>query len=348
MINVLVVDDSATARSEIARILESDADIKVIGSADDGAEAVKMAERMAPDVITMDVLMPNMDGFEATRQILQCHAIPIIIVSSSSRLDHAQKTFQALEAGAVAVLSKPASREDDGLAQELIRMVKLMAEVKVVTRRYPRQNGTPLSCSPPSSFAEPLKDDKICLIAIGASAGGPQAIEAILTLLKKPIPLPILIAQHIASGFVEGLCRWLSEKSGAPVFTATHGQEIHAGRIYLAPDGHHLGVSSDGRCRLSPAKDKLSACPSVAHLFQSVSQAYQHRAIGVLLSGMGKDGAEQLHAMRQQGALTIAQDEQSALIFGMPGEAVKLGGAQYVLSPEAIAMRLDKIMADNE
>lgn len=339
MIRVLVVDDSVVARTVLRRILNSDPEITVAGEAADGHQAVELAERLHPDLITMDIEMPRMNGFEATRRILEHLPIPILIVSSSSQLSEAEKSFRAIEAGALAILSKPGPAPTDNLGVQLLRMIKIMAKVKVVTRRYPKIQNTieEKGHRPHHETVPPERHEKI--VAIGASAGGPQALAVLLHRIAG-IPAPVLIAQHIARGFCEGLARWLAEKSGMVVRIARHGEQVVPGQVYLAPDGYHLGVSFRRVINLSPAADTDKVCPSIAHLFHSALDAYGQRATGVVLSGMGSDGARELLEMRGKGCLTFAQDEESAIIFGIPGEAVKIGAARYVLPPDKIADEL--------
>ena len=333
MIRVLVVDDSATVREYLAYLLGEDPSIEVVGTARDGLEAVDQAQRLKPDIIVMDVHMPRMNGYEATRQIMERAPTPIVMVSASSSRYEATQAFEALKAGALTVVEKPGGPDDPAQAESarrFVETVKLMAEVKVV-RRWPRRE-RPVPASPLSAKAE----RKIRVIAIGGSTGAPQVVADILARLPRDLAAPILIVQHIAPGFTEGFAEWLAQGTRLAVKLAEPGEATRPGTVYLAPEGSQTGITKDGRLRLTtePAEDGF--CPSASYLFQSVAEAYGRSAIGILLTGMGRDGAAGLKWLREAGGVTIAQDEETSVIFGMPGEAIRLGAAEHVLSPEQI------------
>ncbi|MEW6753274.1 MAG: chemotaxis-specific protein-glutamate methyltransferase CheB [Candidatus Latescibacterota bacterium] len=337
MIRVLVVEDSAVVRQFLVQLLEGAPDLGVAGTARDGAEAVEAALRLRPDVITMDINMPRLDGFEATRRIMETCPVPIVIVSGSWDTREVATTFRALEAGALAVLPRPSGLghlDHAATAAEFVNTVRLMSEVKVV-RRWPRAGwpaGAPAAPKPPG----PARPSPVGVVAIGASTGGPLALQAILTGLPRELAAPLLIVQHIASGFVQGLTEWLARTSGWPVHVAIHEEPLLPGHAYVAPDGLHLGADGAGRVALSTAAPENGLRPAVAHLFRSVRQAYGLRAVGVLLTGMGTDGAEELKAMKEHGAVTVVQDHDTCVVHGMPGEALRLGAADHVLPPERI------------
>jgi two-component system chemotaxis response regulator CheB len=306
-------------------------------------------ERIKPDVITMDVHMPKMNGFETTRRIMETHPTPIIIVSGTLDVAETASVFRAIEAGALAVLPRPSGighPEHEQSAADFVRTVKLMSEVKVV-RRWPqlRAGRTPPAASLSAQIEHRTAPTEIRLIAIGASTGGPPALRMILSGLPKDFPLPILIVQHIAAGFTQGFVEWLAQSSNLPVQLPVHGQQVVRGRVYVAPDGFHMTVASDGRIWLNSDEPENGLRPSVSCLFRSVAKAYGQSAIGVLLTGMGKDGAWELRLMKEQGAVTIAQDKETSVVHGMPGEAIRLGGATYVLPPEKISMMLTSLVA---
>jgi two-component system, chemotaxis family, protein-glutamate methylesterase/glutaminase len=344
MIRVLVVEDSPTVREFLIQILRSDPAIEVVGTAETGEEALEAVERLRPDIITMDIHMPKMNGFDATRRIMETHPIPIVIVSGAADATDTAKAFRAIESGALAVLSKPAGLGHPDHQQstaELVRTVKLMSEVKVV-RRWPR-------CRPPEEVPETSLCQGIRLrttqshpgiVAIGASTGGPPVLQTILAALPKNFPIPVLIVQHIAAGFTQGLVEWLAQSSSLSVHIPTHGQSVLPGHVYVAPDGLHMAVGADGRIQLRSDEPENGLRPSVACLFRSVAKAYGPSAVGVLLTGMGKDGAWELKLMKEQGAVTIAQDWETSVVHGMPGEAIRIEGATYVLSPEKIRLAL--------
>lgn len=340
MISVFIVEDSAVMQQFLEQILGSDPEIRVTGVASDGEQALAMLQSRKPDVITMDVHMPKMDGFEATRRIMESYPVPIVIVSASWHPREVEKTFEAMQAGALAVVQKPVGfghPDHAAMAKKLTETVKLMAEVKVV-RRSPARRRVPAISSLPLRAAGPVN-----IVAIGASTGGPPVLSTILSLLSKTFRPPLLIVQHIAENFLGGMADWLSKETSVPVHVATRGERPLPRHAYLAPDSHHMGVTADGCIALVDDAPEHSARPSVSYLFRSVNHAYGKTAIGVLLTGMGKDGASELKEMKDHGAVTIAQDKASAIVHGMPGEAIALGGATLVLSPERIAVVLNQI-----
>jgi two-component system, chemotaxis family, protein-glutamate methylesterase/glutaminase len=351
MIRVLVVEDSARVREFLLQILRSDPEIEVVGTAETGEEALEAVGRTRPDVVTMDVHMPKMNGFDATRRIMETHPTPIVIVSGTVDMADAAKAFRAIEAGALAVLQRPygvghpAHRKT---AAELVRTVKLMSEVKVI-RRWPRSRSAqiPPDASVCKEFRRKAAPTQVSLVAVGASTGGPPVLQSILAALPRDFSVPVLIVQHIAPGFTQGFADWLAQSSSLPIQIPLHGQTILPGHVYVAPDGFHMAVGPQGQIHLSTDEPENGLRPSVSHLFRSVAHAYGSRAVGVLLTGMGKDGAWELKLMKEQGAVTIAQDRDSSVVHGMPGEAIRVGGATYVLPPEKIRMALTSLVSAN-
>lgn len=335
IVKVLVVDDSAVTRELLVHILNSNSGIRVIGTAQNGEEALKAVQHEKPDVITMDIIMPKMDGFETTRSIMETNPMPIIIVTSSLNLREVGVSFRATEVGALTLVQKPKGighPSHDKDAKELIRTVKLMSEVKVVRRWPDRRKEAPVSGSAADAGK---KSDEISIVAIGASTGGPPVVRKILSGLPKDFPLPVLIVQHMAEGFVAGFVEWLNQTSAIPVHVAVHNAEAFGGHAYVAPDNVHMMVEKGRICLVNDGPEN-GLRPAVSYLFRSVTNAYGRRAVGILLTGMGKDGAAELKALREKGAITIAQDRESSVIFGMPGEAVTIDAARYILSPEEI------------
>jgi len=334
MIRVLLAEDSAVTREYLVYLLDQDPVLRVVGTAPNGLEAVKQAEQIKPDIIVMDVHMPVMNGFEATRKIMERVPAPIVMISASLSREETALTFEALSAGALTVVDKPGGLdhpEHAESARRLVQTVKLMAEVKVV-RRWPRRE-RPV---PPSPI--PTRPDrKIRLIAIGASTGGPPVLAQILRGLPPDLTVPVLIVQHIAPGFTEGLAEWLGQGTPLGVKVAQPGEAVRSGIVYLAPDRFQMGITKDGRIHLRGGPMADGFCPSASYLFESVAEGYGRSAIGILLTGMGRDGAAGLKRLREAGGATIAQDENTSVVFGMPQEAIRLGAAEYVLSPEQIA-----------
>jgi two-component system, chemotaxis family, protein-glutamate methylesterase/glutaminase len=339
-IRVLVVDDSQVARDLLVYLFNADARLQVIGTAEDGEQAVAMAQRLLPDVIAMDIHLPKMDGYEATRKIMETCPTRIVMVTATALPHEVAATFHALEAGALTVLAKPLGPAHPGYAQmadELLRTIRLMAEVQVV-RRWARKAS---AAAAGKMSREPLPRAEIRLVAIGASTGGPLVLQTILKRLPRTFCVPILIVQHISGGFSPGLAEWLGRTSGFPVRIPRYGEPAQPGIAYFAPDDLHLQITPDGRIALSNAPPEHGSRPAVSCLFRSVATAFGPNAVGVLLTGMGRDGARELKQMQDAGAVTIAQDKETAIVNGMPGEAVKLNAATYVLAPEDIASTLD-------
>lgn len=338
MIRTLIVDDSPSVRQFLRHIL-SEAGFEIAGEAADGARAVELAAALRPDVITMDISMPVLDGFAATRAIMETAPTPIVIVSGDWSPEEVSKTFDALGAGALAILPKPSFGAPDFQRQKehLVSTIRLMSEVKVV-RRHARaaqqtQHAVAARCG-----ARPE------LVAVGASTGGPQALGTILSGLPADFPAPLAVVQHISKGFLPGLIDWLARQSRLAICIAEDGQRMEPGRVYFAPDDHHLIVTADKTLRLSKGPPVNALRPSVGVLFGSVVGSLESRAVGVLLTGMGRDGAKELGLMRERGAVTIAQDERSSIVHGMPGEAIRLGAAAHILPIEAIAAKLTGVV----
>jgi two-component system, chemotaxis family, protein-glutamate methylesterase/glutaminase len=344
LIRVLVVDDSAVQRSMLINMLEAEGDLTVIGWATNGEDAIQLAARLKPDVITMDLRMPMMDGLQATRRIMQATPIPIVIVTASLSRDVHEVMGAAFQAGALAIVAKPmpgARNVQD--TQELRRTVRSMCEIKVLRRWAPERMRTQAqapAASPGKGGLPPVPRPQI--VAIGASTGGPKALQEILTQLPAEFTLPVLIVQHIAGDFVAPMVDWLRPQCAVPVEVATAGQLLDGPGIYFAPQGRHLRVR--GRAlALTDEPPVRGHRPSATMLFESVAGQYGAAAIGVLLTGMGDDGASGLRDMKTSGAQTIAQDEASSVIFGMPAVAIGMGIVDHILPPFEIAPMLVKL-----
>ncbi len=339
-IKVLVVEEASDSCS-VRQVLAKDPEIELVGTTTKATETLEMVQRRKPDVVTVDINLSRTSAFELTRCIMQFCPVPVIVVSASWKPEEVATTFDALEAGAVAVAGKPklpAGTNSEEEARKLVRTVKAMSEVKVV-RRWSRSRMQMEPAVPVTPTR--ISPAEIRVVAIGASTGGPLSIQILLSALPADFPVPILIVQHIAPGFVKGFADWLGHSTRFSVAVAEHGQTALAGRAYLAPDGLQMGISNEGRITITPPALDNGLRPSISHLFASVAKSYGARAAGVLLSGMGRDGAEELKLMKQKGALTIVQDRESSVVYGMPGEAIALNAASYVLNPEGIAALLD-------
>jgi two-component system, chemotaxis family, protein-glutamate methylesterase/glutaminase len=338
-IRVLLADDSPVTRLLLEHLLTSEPDIQVVGVVTDGQEALDFLVRGGhrPDVVLMDIHMPRLDGFEATRRIMETRPLPIVICTATSNPREVAVVFRSMEAGAVACVEKPVSPEHpefDACARNLVQTIRLMSEVKVV-RRWPRLQGT---ASVPVAPASNGSD--VDLVGIGASTGGPPVLQTILSGLPKDFPSPILIVQHIARGFVPGLVEWLNQTTGLHVHIAAHSAQAMPGHAYIAPDDFHLGVGPGGRLMLARVDPENGLRPAVSYLFRSLAEVCGSAAIGVILTGMGKDGAAELKHMRDRGAWTIAQDRATSIVHGMPGAAIHLGAAVEVLPADRIATAL--------
>jgi two-component system chemotaxis response regulator CheB len=330
-IKVLITEDSGVQRELLMFIFASYPHIKVVGLAKNGVEAIEYLAKEKPDVILMDLHMPKMNGIEVIQHIMSKTPLPIIAMSATSDLDEIVNGFHALDVGAVAFVEKPVSPKSNRfeyLCDYLIQTITLMSEVKVVSRRD--------NFGEKSVRGQEGADRTINLIAIGVSTGGPMVLKTILSLLPQDFP-PILIVQHIVSGFLEGLIEWLTQATHCSIQIAENNQVPVRGHIYFAPDNHHMGIDELGRIILNKNHSENEQCPSVNYLFKSVAMFLKKRGMGILLTGMGNDGAKELKSIRSAGGITIAQSKETSLIFGMPEQAILIDAAAYILSPEEIA-----------
>lgn len=343
-IEVLVVEDSRVIRDYLVFVLQSDPAIHVVGTAESGEAALELLQRQLPDVVLMDIHLPGIDGFETTRRIMSSTPVPVVICTASTSFDEVRMAIRALEAGALAALKKPAGLGDPGAGAEaaaLVTTLKLMSEIKVV-RRWNRSAPAPRIHAP--AVAPPPRDvagHDVAMVAIGASTGGPPAVLQVLSGLTPSFGAPILLVQHIAMGFTAGFAEWLGASSGMPVSVARAGEVPLRGHVYVAPDDQHLRVGRGGQLETTRDEPHHGLRPSVGVLFGSVAERFGRRAVGVLMTGMGRDGAAELKLMADRGALTVAQDEESCVVFGMPAEAIHLGAARYVFAPRQIAELLN-------
>src|SRR5574341_718724 len=345
MIRVLVAEGSLTVRELLAAILESDPEIRVVGQAKNGVEAVELARKLRPHLITMDVHMPLMDGFEATKEIMVQAPTPIIIVSSSSSGPDVELSLNALRAGALMLVAKPddpQSPQFNGRQSQFVAMVKAMADVKVV-RRWVRQ---PVPVMRPHRPPAAVPSQPTRVVTVAASTGEPAALQLILQALPRDFPVPVLVVQHIARGFVTGLVEWLNASCDLRVKVAEADEALRERTVFLAPDDQHLGIGRNGRIELSDAPPIAGFRPSATYLFESAARAWGPRAVGVVLTGMGNDGIAGLAALKAAGGAVIAQDEASSVVYGMPREAVAAGVVDVVVSVEEVASQLRELAAN--
>lgn len=348
-IKVLIVDDSMVASELLAYIINSDPDLKVIGCVENGEKALEFIRHNKPDVITMDIIMPKMDGFEATRRIMATTPIPIIIVSSIYKKENVEKSFQAMEAGAIEILEKPRGFQDpyyQDLATSLVKTIKIVAGTKLVTRKFVTSGEKSVhEATPRTNHQDSSWTGKAEVVAIGSSLGGPQALNTIFSGLSSSFPVPILVVQHISSGFTQGFVDWLSESCSLEISLAKNKEIALPGHVYVAPDNVHLEIDKKNVMHLVDAPPEAGLRPAASRLFRSVANVFGSNGIGIILTGMGRDGVEDLLLLKQKGGMTIAQSQESCLMYGMPKEAIAIGAARQVVHLDQIANTLKKLVS---
>lgn len=344
-IKVHVVEDSLVVQKLLVNILESDPDIKVVGVSESAEHALECISSLKPDLITVDIQLPKMNGLALTQEIMSRDPIPIVVVSGTSEKKDVAKAFDLIEAGALAAIEKPVGfghSDYQRLAQHFISTVKTMSEVKLVKRRTQltykknRENQNAISDQVKSQFE---------IVVIGASTGGPSVIQTILKDMPANYPLPIVIAQHIAPGFLSGLVQWLIRTTDKNVEIANEREKLKPGTIYLCPEGYQTGFANRQTFKIVQCSHPSNLAPSVSYLFQSTSEIFGKKAVAVLLTGMGQDGAAEMRLIKEAGGSTIAQDAESCVVHGMPGEAIKLGAVdkEWILPAGKIAARLKEL-----
>jgi two-component system chemotaxis response regulator CheB len=325
-IRVLIVDDSAVARDFITELLTTDEKIVVVGQAANGKEGVSMALALMPDIVLMDIEMPVMNGLEAIGNIMSTEAIPILVITSQG---DATTAYKAVSYGALEVM--PKSDLDALDPEKLTKHVRLLSKVKVIT--HIRNKVTP-SAARVASLAAPEKAERV--IAIASSTGGPKALSEILPHLPADYPFAVLVAQHIADGFVESLASWLNDISALKVKVAENKERIEPGTVYFSPSDSDLSITAGKRVELKKTGSSSIYHPSCDVLLCSVAAHYGAKAIGVVLTGMGYDGVKGLGDISEAGGTTIAQDEASCIVYGMPKIAVESGCVGKVLPLNSI------------
>lgn len=347
-IRVLVAEDSTTVRRLLVELLRADPAFEVVAEAGNGVEAVAQAIALRPDLVTMDIHMPLLDGLDATKEIMREAPTPILIVSAVAGTADVGLGFSATQAGALTVVPTPVppSHPDFARARDhFLSMAKLMARVKVVRRSIT----TPAGGVRPPRATPPRR--AVRAIAIGASTGGPAALRRLLLDLPASFPAPILVVQHIARGFVGGLASWLSANLALGVVVAGEGEPLRRGVVHLAPDDRHLGVAPDaatpcGRVALLDRPPVGGFRPSATTLFESAAAAFGGGLAACVLTGMGRDGVDGLAAVRRGGGRVLAQDEASSVVYGMAQEAVRAGVVDEVLAIDALGRRLAELVEE--
>jgi two-component system chemotaxis response regulator CheB len=340
---VLIVEDSTLIAHMLTKIFNATKDIEVIGVAGDGEKAVSMTEKLRPDVVTMDIHLPKMNGYEATKRIMAFCPTPILVVSSSHYALEINMTFNAIYCGAIDVIEKGPFENKAGSAhfeKELLEKVRLLAHIKVIHK-------------PAWQIPLPAKKEKASkildtfIVGIAASTGGPRIIHTILSQLPKTLNFCVLIVQHIAPTFTEGFAQWLSAGTFRDVQVAKSGSPVKADLVYVAPGNAHLKLSPEGSLVLSHTPPEGSHCPSANVLFRSIAEVAGRHSLGVILSGMGVDGLEGLKEMRKQKAHIIAQDEASCVVYGMPKACVDAGIVTTVAAKDKIAEAIMRLVLNH-
>jgi two-component system chemotaxis response regulator CheB len=334
---VLIVDDSQLIRDVLAAMLDETPGFQVVGQARDGEEAVRLTARLRPDVITMDIRMPRKNGLEATREIMASTPTPIVVLATSIYDADMNIAFNAVAAGALNVVEKPrglSEKDFEQVRDQLVLTLRLMADVQVVTILPKKDQGTAALQPPPAKFQTPE------IIAIAASTGGPGILNQIFKALPGDFSIPIVLVQHITRGFAHGFAHWLNTNTALKVTVAQEGDPLAPGQVLVAPEGAHMIVTPGGRVKLDASPPINGIQPSATRLFDSVARTYKAAAVGVILSGMGDDGADGLEKLWDAGGHIIAQDQASCVVFGMPKVAIERGIVNEVLAPEAIAAAL--------
>jgi two-component system, chemotaxis family, protein-glutamate methylesterase/glutaminase len=345
---VLVVDDSLTARKHLIDVLSADPELEVAGEAEDGKRAIELCRALRPDVITLDMMLPVMSGVAVTEYVMAYCPTPILVVSASTNRGELYKTYDALAAGAVDVFEKPSGKDPEGVWERgLLASVKIVSRIRVITHIRGRLGQSP---AVPVGFANSNGSAQKSIIAIGGSTGGPAAIVEILRGLSGAFPIPILLVIHIGEAFSSPFAEWLDGLSALRVRYANDGENLPAfgqSGVIMAPPGFHMVVQR-GIIRLTRDPERNSCRPSVDVLFESLAKELGSQTAACLLTGMGRDGAAGLLALRHAGALTIAQDEASSVVFGMPREAIHVGAAGRVLALDQIASALTAVAREAE
>jgi two-component system chemotaxis response regulator CheB len=343
-IKVLIVEDTLVAQKLLKGLVNSDSRFELVGVAENGKQAYEFVDKYKPDVVSMDILMPIMDGVAATKMIMQNSPVPIVIVSSFYNSTEVEMAMKVLQAGAVTILPRPYGPGHSKYLQstrKYLNTLQIMSEIKVVRRNSENKSVVAkLSENTTTAISEKTNLNKFHVLAIGASAGGPQGLSTILNGLPSDFPLPVFIVQHIDSNFAEGFAEWLNTYSKLPVKIALDGEKISASTVYMPPPDCHLLINTNETIKISKVEPYKGLRPSVDLLFKSIASVYKEKAIVVLLSGMGKDGALEMKNLYNLGAYTIAQEETSCLVYGMPGEAAKIGAVCKLLSPENITKEI--------
>lgn len=340
-LRVVVVDDTLTSRQLLVHIVNHSGDMQVVGEGHDGEQALKLARELKPDLLLMDIIMPRLNGLDATERIMQQTPLPIILITASLEVHETDIAFRGIRAGALSVLQKPQGLNPDEISH-VRATIRALAGVKVI-HHFSRSSPQP---DKPTQRDQSITDLTICnprIVGIAASTGGPAALAEIIKNITVDFPLPIIIVQHISPDFILSMAAWLETLSPLPIEVAKAGDLPIAGTIYIAPANYHLSIQTNGRFHLEPTAGTWRYMPSCDVLLFSLAHVYGRHAIGIVLTGMGDDGADGLRAMYEAGAITIAQDQATSVVYGMPYEALNRGGVQHVMSLSEISTTLNRL-----
>lgn len=337
-VKLLIVDDSKIVREVLKHIFTSDPEINVVGMALNGEQAVQMTAKLKPDIITMDIEMPVMNGLLAIDQIMHEHPTPILVLTSySSKIDNLG--FNALSKGALDIIDKPDINDYNRMASTLINQVKLLSKIKVIRRIKPISQKIKKEIKKEKVGHIKKPYEGISMVAVASSTGGPVTLNKILTALPKDF-IPITIVQHINEGFTEGLVKWLNLSSTNKVKIAQEGEILKRGMVYVAPENVHMVFDKNGIIRFQDGPSQNGVKPSADMLFKTAGEVFKDKAIGVILSGMGSDGAKGMKTIKLSGGTTIAQNEESCVVFGMPKVAIEMKAIDYILSVNDIIKKI--------
>jgi len=329
-IRVLVVDDSALARDLIKAILSTDRDIRVIGEAVNGLDAIETSARLKPDIVTMDIEMPVMDGLRAIEEIMASNAVPILVVTTRG---DAHMAYAAITKGALDLVEKPDVNVEG--AAEFISKIKLLSKIKVITHMKGKQR--PGVKQPELPIFNPTCGNGDELVAIASSSGGPEALSIVLSGLPEKLPCPVVIAQHMSDGFITGMVEWLRKTTLLNVKVGADGDALEAGTVYVSPSEKHMQIRRGRRISLTDRRAKDIYRPSCDKLLASAADVYGSRTIGIILTGMGSDGVLGIKSIKEAGGATIAQDQKTSVVFGMPRAAIEGGYVDSILPIEEIS-----------
>lgn len=336
-VKIILVEDSAIVQLMLKRILEKSNEIEVLGTANNGKEGLALAQKLNPDVICTDLMMPVMDGLEFTKQIMAVFPKPILVISASLQGNDETNVFSLLQAGAVDVFPKPSGGEEkdyESISKRLVSKIKVLKSVPVYKKVNKDLSGT-------ASFpAIPISRSKLEYLVIGASTGGPKAIQTILSVLPKDFPIPIICVQHISDGFIDSMVNWLASNTKLKVKIMQEGEKALKGVVYFPQNMKHLVINKDGTLSISKEISSNGHTPSVNVTFKSFAQYFGPKTLAVLLTGMGDDGASGLLSIKHLGGRTIGEDQSTCVVYGMPKVAKEIGATEFVLPLDKISPKI--------